>query len=212
MRDAIEVDRARPNPQGVAALRSKRSNGDVDDRGRDRDLRVLETHGASEREDPFLEIGGRIPGLVTCPREPKQELRVLRRLGLAHAAGRTRFHAASRTTARRVIPTIAANVSGALRSVSTAKKSKDDCGRGNRRQHHYGERSGVRSSPIAGDTDEQKDQQRAGAADGRDRREVDEIGDDKHDRRRDQHSSVGPERRAAPEEGGELPDLCEHAR
>ena len=107
----------------VAALRSKRSDGEVDDRRRDRDLRVLEPDRACQRENSFLEIGGRIAGLVPGTREPEQELGVLRRLWLAHACGRTRFQTVSRTTARPAIAMIAMKVSGEFLSVSTAKNA-----------------------------------------------------------------------------------------
>ena len=71
LRDAIEVDGARSDPQRVAALCSKRSDGEVDDRRRDRDLRVLEPDGTCQGENSLLEIGGRIAGLVPGTREPE---------------------------------------------------------------------------------------------------------------------------------------------
>jgi hypothetical protein len=60
--------------------------------------------------------------------------------------------------------------------------------------------------------DEQEDHQRARAADRRDRREVDEVGDDQHHGGRDQESRVLAEPRLAPEERRELPGRREHRR
>ena len=46
--------------------------------------------------------------------------------------------------------------------------------------------------------------------DRRDRREVDEVGDDEHDRGGDEHPRVRAEPRVTPEEGRELAGLGEH--
>ena len=95
-----------------------------------------------------------------------------------------RFQTRSRTTASAVITMIAENVSGELRAVSIAKNTSTSA------VSAIAAKTTAASAPIsarsryAGDADEQEDDQGDGAADGRDRREIDEIGDDEHERRR----------------------------
>ena len=79
-------------------------------------------------------------------------------------------------------PTIATKVSGALRSVSTAKNARTTAVTAIADEHETAFAPGLRAQPVAGDADEQEDHERAGAPDGRDRREVDGVRDDEHDR------------------------------
>ena len=126
--------------------------------------------------------------------------------------GRRDRQTASSTTASRAIATIAVNVSGALRSVSTAKKTSTTAVTARARHDHHDAAAGVRAQPVRGDADEQEDHERAGAADGGDRREVDEVGDDEHDAAGDEQPGLGAEPRARPEERRELPDLARASR
>ena len=107
---------------------------------------------------------------------------------------------------------IATKVSGELRTVSIAKKTSTIAVAAIPDQDDRADGARLRTEPIAGDTDEQEDDQRARAADGRDRREVDEVGDDEHERSGDQEPGVRAEPRSAPEEWRELPGLGEHRR
>jgi hypothetical protein len=52
-----------------------RADRDLDDRRRGGDLRPDEPQRLGKRLDALLEIGGRVSGVVPCPREPEQDLR-----------------------------------------------------------------------------------------------------------------------------------------
>ena len=124
----------------------------------------------------------------------------------------TRFQPTSRATARSVIPTMAKNVSGALRSVSTAKNpstitvapipSSTMAARGAR----------LRSQAVAGEPDEQEHHERAGASDRGDGGEVDEVRQHQGEGRGDEQASVLPEPRASAEDRRKLPDLRQRGR
>ena len=148
--DRVQVDRSRPHAQRVFAG-VERSERDLDERRGRGDLDVAETERTGQREHLLFEIGGRVAGVVPGACEPEQELRggVGRRAWLLCAsraqrprvvgdatyadavgvtpssdppAGLIRFQTMSSPTARSVIATMDTNVSGSLRSVSTAKK------------------------------------------------------------------------------------------
>ena len=116
-----------------------------------------------------------------------------------------RFHTKSRATASRVIATIAMNVSGALRNVSTAKKASTTAVDAIACQHDRRDRARIRAPPVGGDADEEEDHERAGAPDRGDRGEIDEIADHEHDSRRDQHAPMRPSREPRPKMGGNWP-------
>ena len=122
-------------------------------------------------------------------------------------AARLRFQIRSRTTDSSAIATMAMKVAGSLRSGVDGEEDEHDRGHGDGSQDDRASRSGVGAASVAGDADEQEDEQRAGAADRGDRREVDGVGDDEHDRAGDQQPGVRAEPRARSEQRWELPDL-----
>ena len=121
-----------------------------------------------------------------------------------------RFHTRSSTTARSEIATMATKVCGRVAERVDREEGEHDRGRGQREEDDRGARADLGPQPVRGDPDEEEDHERARAADGRDRREVDEVGDDEHDRGGDQHPGVRPEPCAAPEEGRELAGPGQH--
>ena len=123
---------------------------------------------------------------------------------------RLRFQTRSSATASRVIATIAMNVSGALRSVSTAKKARTTAVAAIPASTIASVRARVPAPPVGGDADEEEDHERARAPHRRDRGEVDEVAHHEHDPCRDQHARVRAEPRAASEERRELAGAREH--
>ena len=79
--------------------------------------------------------------------------------------------------------TIAMNVSGALRAGVDGEEAEDDRGHGDGEQDDHGVAAGVGAAAVSPRADEQEDHQRDGAADRRDRGEVDEVGDEQDERR-----------------------------
>ena len=61
----------------------------------------------------------------------------------------------------------------------------------------HGVGAGLGAPAVAGERDEHEDRERDGAADRRDRGQVDEVGHDEHERGRDQQPDVGAARRVA---------------
>ena len=58
------------------------------------------------------------------------------------------------------------------------------------------------TQPVAGGSDEDEDHERAGAADGCDRRQIDRVRDDEHDRGADQDAAFRADPRSGPKNGG----------
>ncbi len=94
--DRVQVDRGRTYAKRERALVRQHTERDLDERRRRRDLNTLQPERPSERDDPVLEVGCRVAGLVADPREPDQELdgRVRRR-------SRRRLRPAASTSARK---------------------------------------------------------------------------------------------------------------
>ena len=104
------------------------------------------------------------------------------------------------------------NVCGALRSVSTAKKASTIAVAAIADEHDRGVRARLRAPPVGGDADEQEDHQRARAADGGDRREVDEVATTSTIAAVISIPACGPSREPRPKNGRELPAPGEHRR
>ncbi len=128
---------------------------------------------------------------------------------VAPGACRRARQSASSTTESRPIAIIAVKVSGALRNVSIGERGEHDRGHRGREHDHQRVAAGVGAQPVGGGADDEEEHQRGGAADRRDRREVDEVGDDEHDAAGDQQAGLGaPRREPGPKNDGNSPSCA----
>jgi len=73
-RDRTEIDAGREHAQRVRPLLDERSEGKLDDRRRCRYLHVAQPDRVREHDYALLELGRRVAGIVSCPREAEQKL------------------------------------------------------------------------------------------------------------------------------------------
>ena len=111
----------------------------------------------------------------------------------------------SRITASAAIATMATNVCGAFRSVSTAKKASTTAVAAIPTSTIKPSAPVSDAQAVAGDPDEEEDHQRAGAPDRGDRREVDEVGDGEDDAAVISSPAFLPSGEPRPKKGGNWP-------
>ena len=194
----------RSHAKRVAPLARERSERDLDERRGRRDLDAGEPERVGEREHSLLELGSRVAGLVPGACELDQQLRGRVREPVSQGVSSCRWpRLAARRRPNRTVgaaPSPGAAACGLSRvsrpsrgrpreasSRRWRRTSRERCeacrprrirarrGRRHPDQDDGGSRPGLRPPPVAREPDEQEDDERAGAADRRDRGEVDEV-------------------------------------